>query len=93
MVITLCGSARFRKEIDEVQKNLALKGHLIFTIENLQGIDITEEIEKMLDKVHRQKIDLSDAIYVINVDGYIGESTSNEIEYARIKGKKVIYME
>jgi hypothetical protein len=93
MVITLCGSARFRKEIDEVQKNLALEGHLIFTIENLKGIDITKEIEKMLDKAHRQKIDLSDAIYVINVNGYIGESTFNEIEYAIGKGKKIMYLE
>lgn len=63
MVITLCGSARFRKEI-----------------------------ESMLDVTHRKKIDLSDAIYVINVNGYIGQSTSNEIEYAKNKGKEVIYL-
>lgn len=93
MVITLCGSARFRKEIDEVQKSLALQGHLIFTIENLESVEITKEIENMLDITHRKKIDLSDAIYVINLNGYIGESTSNEIEYARKNGKEVMYLE
>lgn len=93
MVITLCGSARFRKEIDETQNSLALQGHLIFTIENLQGVEITKEIESMLDIAHRKKIDLSDGIYVINVNGYIGESTSNEIEYAKSKGKEILYLE
>ena len=47
----------------------------------------------MLDKMHRQKIDLSDEIYVINPGGYIGESTKSEIEYAKRKGKKVSYLE
>ncbi|MBI9013069.1 MAG: hypothetical protein JEZ08_12625 [Clostridiales bacterium] len=93
MIITLCGSARFRNEIDETQKSLALQGHQIFTIENLNSVEITKEIESMLDVSHRKKIDVSDAIYVINVDGYIGESTSNEIKYARDKGKKVMYLE
>ena len=43
--------------------------------------------------MHRQKIDLSDEIYVINVNGYIGESTKSEIEYAISNGKKVKYLE
>jgi len=93
MVITLCGSARFRKEIDEAQRYLTLQGHLIFTIENLGTIEITDEVESMLAVTHRKKIDLSDAIYVINVNGYIGDSASNEIRYAKSKGKEVIYLE
>ena len=43
--------------------------------------------------MHKQKIDMSDEIFVINVEGYIGESTRNEIEYAKAKGKKVSYLE
>jgi hypothetical protein len=46
----------------------------------------------LLDVTHRKKIDLSDAIYVINVNGYIGDSTFNEIKYAKSKGKEVIYL-
>ena len=47
----------------------------------------------MLDGMHRQKIDMSDAIFVINVNGYIGESTKNEIEYAKSKNKEILYLE
>jgi hypothetical protein len=47
----------------------------------------------MLDEMHKQKIDMSDEIYVINVGGYIGESTKKEIEYAKARGKEVSFME
>lgn len=93
MIITICGSARFRDEIDNAQKKLTLEGHLIFTVEDLRDVRITKEIEAMLDESHRKKIDLSDAIYVVNVDGYVGPSTSNEIAYAKSKGKQVFYLE
>lgn len=47
----------------------------------------------MLDNMHKRKIDMADAIYVINVGGYIGSSTRSEIEYAEKNGKKVMYLE
>ena len=47
----------------------------------------------MLDDMHKRKIDMADAIYVINVGGYIGESTRSEIEYAQRNGKIVYYLE
>ena len=47
----------------------------------------------MLDEMHKQKIDMSDEIYVINFGGYIGESTKTEIEYAKANGKKISYLE
>lgn len=47
----------------------------------------------MLDDMHKRKIDMSDEIFVINVDGYIGSSTRSEIEYAIKTGKKVNYLE
>ena len=46
-----------------------------------------------LDVLHFRKIDLSDEIFVLNVGGYIGESTSREIEYAKSTGKAVWYLE
>ncbi len=49
--------------------------------------------KEMLDDMHKRKIDMADSIYVINVGGYIGESTRSEIEYARKTGKGVEYME
>ena len=55
--------------------------------------NFTEDEEKLLDELHRIKIDLADAIYVVNVNGYIGKSTREEIEYAKQKGKEILYLE
>ena len=60
---------------------------------NIKKEDIDEKTKKMLDEMHKQKIDMSDEIYVINVGGYIGESTKSEIEYAKRNGKKINYLE
>lgn len=49
--------------------------------------------KKILDKLHLRKIDLADEVFVLNVDGYIGESTRKEIEYARKMGKPISYLE
>ncbi len=49
--------------------------------------------KEMLDDMHKRKIDMADSIFVINVGGYIGESTKSEIEYAKFNGKKVAYLE
>lgn len=55
--------------------------------------NFTEHNKELLGKLHRAKIDLSDVIFVVNVDGYIGESTRGEIEYAKQKGKEIMYLE
>ena len=47
----------------------------------------------MLDDMHKRKIDMADEIFVINVGGYIGESTRSEIKYAQATGKPVRYLE
>ena len=94
-VITLCGSIRFKNEFMKVQEELTLDGNIVFTpnfFNNLKG-EIKKETRKMLDEMHRQKIDMSNEIYVINCGGYIGESTKSEIEYAKANGKKISYLE
>ena len=53
--------------------------------------DYTEEEGVMLDKMHRERIKLSDAILVVNVNGYIGTSTKREIELAKSLNKEIIY--
>ncbi|WP_276621819.1 hypothetical protein [Sharpea azabuensis] len=49
--------------------------------------------KEMLDDMHKRKIDMADEIFVINVGGYIGDSTRSEINYAIERGKKVRYLE
>lgn len=94
-IITLCGSIKFKNEFIKVQEELTLNGNIVFTpnfFNNLKD-EINIETKKMLDEIHRQKIDMSNEIYVINLGGYIGESTRSEIEYAKANGKKISYLE
>lgn len=103
-VITLCGSTRFKDDFFEIQKRLTLEGNIVISVglfghsgdsevwENMDEGTLTKTKE-MLDDMHKRKIDMADSIYVINVDGYIGESTKSEIEYALAHGKKVEYLE
>lgn len=94
-IITLCGSIKFEDEFMKVQEKLTLDGNIVLApnfFHNMKN-EINLETKKMLGEIHKQKIDMSDEIYVINVGGYIGESTKIEIEYAKMKGKKITYME
>ena len=96
-VITLCGSTRFKEQFLEQQKRLTLEGNVVISV-GLFGHSGDEEVWKpgtkeMLDKMHLQKIDMADEIFVINVGGYIGESTRREIAHAEQTGKPVRYLE
>lgn len=98
-VITLCGSTRFKDEFIKTQRQLTLEGNIVISVGLFGHADaefketITPEIKTMLDDMHKRKIDMSDEIYVINKNGYIGESTKSEIEYAIKSGKKINYLE
>ena len=96
-MITLCGSTRFKDEFLETQKRLTLEGNIVISV-GLFGHSGDDEVWKegtkeMLDNMHKRKIDMSDGIFVINVGGYIGESTRSEIDYAIKNGKTVEYLE
>ncbi len=96
-VITLCGSTKFKDDFIEQQKRLSLEGNIVISVGffELSGNNEiwTEETKEMLDDMHKRKIDMADEIFVINKNGYIGNSTKSEIEYALKAGKKVNYME
>lgn len=98
-VITLCGSTRFKDEFLKVQRQLTLEGNIVISVGLFGHADgeyesvITPEIKEMLDDMHKRKIDMSDEIFVINKNGYIGESTKSEIEYAMKTGKSINYLE
>jgi len=99
-VICLCGSTRFYKEWQETIWKETMKGNITLQVSfhpdsniHSQRIGITPEQKLILNELHQKKIDLSDEILVINVNGYIGESTRNEIDYALEHGKIVNYLE
>ena len=96
-VITLCGSTKFKEQYLETQKRLTLEGNIVISV-GLFGHSGDDEVwtegtKAMLDDMHKRKIDMSDEIFVINVGGYIGESTQREIAYAKSTGKSVNYLE
>lgn len=96
-IITLCGSTRFKEQFLEEQKRFTLEGNVVISV-GLFGHSGDEEVWKpgvkeMLDRMHFSKIDMADEIFVINKDGYIGESTKREIAYAKAHGKAVKYLE
>ena len=103
-VITLCGSTKFKNEFMSVQKKLTLESNIVISVglfghsgdnevwENMSENTLTKTKE-MLDDMHKCKIDMADEVFVVNVGGYIGDSTRSEIEYAISTGKKVNYLE
>lgn len=84
-IITLCGSLKFQKEMMIVAQKMALDGNCILT----PTYPVLENIK--LKEAHFKRIELSDAILVVNVNNYVGDSTNVEIEYAKKLGKEIIY--
>ena len=93
-IITICGSLKFQNEMMIEAQKLLLAGNCVLTpIYPVTKIEITKEQLQFLKEEHFKKIELSDAIYVINKNNYIGESTKREIEYAKSLNKEIIYYE
>ena len=93
-IITVCGSYKFKNEMVEVTEKMALKGNCMITPIELTKPNkeaYTKDEAIMLGKMHKEKIKLSDAILVVNVNGYIGDSTNSEIEYAKSLNKEILY--
>ena len=104
IITTLYGSTRFKDAFMDAQKRLTLEGHIVISVglfghsgdsEVWEGMDegTLTKTKEMLDDMHKRKIDMADGIYVINVGGYIGQSTRSEIEYARSQGKRIEFLE
>ncbi len=93
-VVTLCGSTRFRKEFRKVERALTLSGEIPLPpaiYGKAEGIEYSEELSQKLWEIHLDKIRISDEIFVINPEGYLGDSTKKEIEFAKSLGKVVRY--
>lgn len=103
LIVCLCGSTRFYDEFRRQNLLLTLRGEIVLSI----GCDTKSDsdlalaaefgeilnMKSRLDDPHKRKIDLCDYILVLNVGGYVGESTRGEIAYAREHHKRVTYLE
>ena len=85
-IITLCGSLKFKKEMMQTAEKMALEGNCILTpvYPVLENCERTDEQLKKLKEEHFKRIELADAILVVNVNNYI-------IEYAKKLGKEILY--
>lgn len=102
-VTVLCGSTRFYDAFQEANYDLTMAGRIVLSVgfyphakaEHGHGEGVGHDsAEKVaLDELHKRKIDLADEVYVLNVGGYIGESTRGEIDYAESLGRPIRYLE
>jgi hypothetical protein len=101
-IVCLCGSTRFYEKFREWNLALTLRGEIVLSI----GCDTKSDadlhaagelgpaaVKVALDELHKRKIDLADYVVILNVGGYIGESTRGEVGYAIAHGKPVLYLE
>lgn len=95
MKITLCGSTKFMDEFEKWNRDLTVAGHVVYTVMASVHGDYkpTEKEKEQLDLIHFAKIVHSDAIVVLNKDGYIGFSTRREIKWAKIMERIVLYID
>jgi hypothetical protein len=90
-IITLCGSTRFYEMFLEVNNKLTAAGYIVLSIGVVKSAAVSK-LKVMLDELHKEKIAMSNAILVIDVNGYIGKSTKSEIEFAKKHSKKIYYL-
>jgi hypothetical protein len=92
----LCGSTRFKEAFIQASRVETLQGKIVLSVGlfgHEEGLDMDGEVKGMLDRLHLSKIDLADEVLFLNVGGYIGSSTSRELEYAKAKGKVIRFLE
>ena len=88
---TICGSMRFEQEMKDVAFFLETKKGMNILQCIYCNKNLTAEEQQLLSAAHKQKIDISDGIYVLNIGGYIGDATAEEIAYAKMRGKEIRY--
>ena len=100
-IITLCGSTRFKELFLLINAELTMNDYIVLSVGSYHNSDSGSIIDRekiianktMLDRLHKEKIAMSQAIVVINKDNYIGESTLSELRYARQLNKQVYWYE
>lgn len=93
-IVCLCGSTKFLETFHKKNAEFTLQGAIVLSVGvSTQSENLAPEKKAMLDELHLRKIDLADIVYVINIGGYVGPSTANEINYATKKGKLIMYLE
>lgn len=96
--VCLCGSTKFKRLFEVCIKEMTKAGIVVLYPDTYKGFDgtdktISEKEKTNLQNIHFEKIKMADCVLILNPFGYIGESTKNEIEYAKKLGKKIFYFD
>lgn len=101
-IVCLCGSTRFYREFQRVNYEETCAGNIVLSVgffwnamaeAHGEQLATTPELKVALDELHKRKIDLADEVLILNVGGYIGDSTRSERDYALSKNVPVRYLE
>jgi hypothetical protein len=94
-IITVCGSLKFEQDMKYYTEKLELEGNCVLSViyPTKNKEEYTKDEISILEIGHSKRIDMSDAIFVVNKNGYIGESVRKEIDYAKRHNKEIIYLE
>jgi hypothetical protein len=94
-IVCLCGSSRFKHEFEKAAEAEARAGRIVLTLgifSRTSGTELSLEQTELQWRLHRHRIDLADEVLVVNPGTYVGESTSEEVEYARSQGKPIRWL-
>lgn len=101
-IVCLCGSTRFYGAFQQANYAETMAGRIVLSVgfyphsaavAHGEGVGATSEQKVALDELHLDKIDLADEVLVLNVGGYVGDSTRREIQHARNTGKTIRWLE
>lgn len=90
--VTICGSMKFQREMQKIAFDLETRHYMnvLQCVYNVDKEDVSAMQRDIFEKAHYRKIEISDAIYVVDIGGYLGASVLEEIQFARTKGKEII---
>jgi hypothetical protein len=94
-IVCICGSTKFKQAWIAENARLTGEGNIVLAVGfwgHHERIAPSPEIKEFLDGLHKRKVDLCDWVWVVDVGGYIGDSTRSEIAYAEQIGRPVRYL-
>jgi hypothetical protein len=96
VIVCLCGSTRFKEAYEQAARIETFDGKIVLSVGlfgHQEGLDMAGQVKARLDELHLDKIDLADEVLVLNVGGYVGESTRREVLHAARKAKTIRWLE
>ena len=95
-VITICGSYKFEEMMKDVARNFMEEGYIVFLPMRLEYPKTSKYAATVsADEIHNrhdQKMLMSDFIYVVNPEGYVGKHTLREIMFAKDHNIPIKYL-